>query len=53
MEYNNFFPFVTSYLPDEIQADELFMDYLSNPSILEQYSGYIMINLPQPRMQYY
>ena len=35
MEYNEFFPYILDYFPEEVQDNEPFMDYMSSSKILE------------------
>ena len=53
MEYNEFFPFINKYLPEELKTNHKFMDYLSQDEILEEFCALIMMVLPGDRTSFY
>lgn len=53
MEYNQFFPFMTNYLPDELGDNADFVAYLSQPKILEEFAEMFMMTLPGDRLDFY
>ena len=53
MEYNKFFPYINSYIPEKMRENSDFMDYLSRPNILEDFAEMFVMTLPGDRISYY
>ena len=53
MEYNQFFPYINPWLPDKMEENSDFLDYLSRPNILEDFAEMFVMTLPGDRISYY
>ena len=53
MEYDQMFPYMTQFLPENYQARSKFMDYLATPNLIYDYAGLLMMLLPGDRAEYY
>ena len=53
MEYNKFFPYVNSYLDEDWQETDDFIEWLETPDVLEIFSSFLMVTMPEPRQSYY
>ena len=53
MEYNQMFPWMIDHLPGSLKNNDDFVDYLSQPDILENFASMFMVMLPGDRLSYY
>lgn len=53
MEYNEFFPWVNTYLPNKLTRNSGFIEWLSEPKRNEQFAAQLMYILPGDRVSYY
>ena len=53
MEYNQFYAYVSDYLPGYYRDQAGFMSYLNDENRLEDFAMLFMMTLPSPRMDYY
>jgi hypothetical protein len=55
MEYSAFSPFLARYLPNNLNQNQDFVNFISvsGNSSLYQLSDFLMMTLPSPRIQFY
>ena len=55
MEYGTFAPFLARYLPNNLNQNQDFVNFLSvnGNSSLYELSDFLMMTLPSPRIQFY
>ena len=53
MEYNELFPYAADYLPRDLRDDDDFVDWLSEPDVLEMFATQFVMTLPGNRLSYY
>ena len=53
MEYNQFFPWCKDYMIAELRFNSDFIEYISQPNILDNYAQMFMMTLPGDRLSFY